>query len=300
LSPPDNRRLPPRRRPWRVFISHTSDLAERAKDRSFVRAAEATLIRAGHAVTDMQYFAARDTEPAQYCVDLVGDADVYLGIIGMRYGSPVRDRPDLSYTELEFETATTLGIPRLVFLLRDGAMVPVPSQPPERRLRQDAFRRRLQEQAGVTVGWITSPADLERELVRALADLERNAQDIPQPPEPRAGIPPDPAAHFTGREAELTELADKLCCPPGIGASAWTRRLTPCGGGRFAGTRAFGRPQPRPERRRCHCCCHESMGELDEQRDARLEALRRYLDGVLGSPGQVPPDGRSIGRDRRP
>ncbi len=69
--------------PQRVFLSHTSDLGKHTEPGSFVAAAVEAVLRARHAVTDMAYFAARDTSPAAVCTDMVAQSDVYDGIIGL-------------------------------------------------------------------------------------------------------------------------------------------------------------------------------------------------------------------------
>ncbi len=159
--------------PWRVFLSHTTDLRDFPKDRSFVAAAEAAVIRAGQAVVDMAYFTARDTAPADHCERTVGAASVYVGIIGARYGSPVRGHPDRSYTELEYETATALGLPRLIFMTRPASLLlPPVDQPDGHAERQEAFRRRLLEESDATIAWIATPAELELSLLHALVELK--------------------------------------------------------------------------------------------------------------------------------
>jgi Domain of unknown function (DUF4062)/Tetratricopeptide repeat len=160
-------------RPLRVFLSHTSELRRYPAGRSFVTAAEQAVIRADGVVLDMAYFTAREDKPANHCREQVGRADVYAGIIGFRYGSPVRDEPGCSYTELEFAAAGELGLPRLVFVLDENVVLPLPGvflSDPVHGERQRAFRDRVQE-AGITVQRVDSPDRLETLLFQALTTL---------------------------------------------------------------------------------------------------------------------------------
>jgi uncharacterized protein DUF4062 len=80
----------------RVFLSGTSNLASHPRPRPYTAAAEAAVSRVHDAVVNMAYFTARAVGPADYSMEMVEAADVYVGIIGRAYGSPVRSRPELS------------------------------------------------------------------------------------------------------------------------------------------------------------------------------------------------------------
>jgi len=202
--------------PRRVFLSHTAELRELPPDRPFVAAAEAAVSDAGDAITDMAYFPVRDEKPAEYCRARVRECDVYVGLIGLRYGSPVRDEPEMSYTELEFGAATGAQRPRLVFLLDENAAVTIPlrrltDSDPELQARQEAFRARLQEISGLMTRKFSTPEELRRLLYQALMNLPRTAASAP-------GVSALPVAvrlaqrptFLAGREGLLAELDARL------------------------------------------------------------------------------------------
>jgi hypothetical protein len=134
---------------WRVFVSHTAELRDFPKAKSYVAEVEWAVSAAGHVIVDMSDFPAADQPAAQICGERVRECDVYVGVLGTRYGSPVRDVPEMSYTELEFNTATEAKKDRLIFMLdTDADDVGIPaSQLIDRQFgdRQDAFRGRVKD-----------------------------------------------------------------------------------------------------------------------------------------------------------
>ena len=211
--------------PRRVFLSHTSELRELPVPRSFVAAAEHAVSRAGDTIVDMAYFTAADLPSAEVCRHRVRSAEVYVLIAGFRYGSPVRDEPALSYTELEFQTATDAGMPRLVFLVDEDADGPARLfRDVEHGARQEAFRARLTGEAGLVVGSVANPDRLETLLHQALTELPRaTTADVPVG---RVWNIPARDPDFTGRAELLGELDATLV----TGGRAVVQAVTGIGG----------------------------------------------------------------------
>jgi hypothetical protein len=81
--------------PWQVFVSHTSELRDFPGGMSYVGAVERAISAAGHVIVDMAGFPASAQAPAQVCAERVRGCDVYVGVLGTRYGSPVRDKQEV-------------------------------------------------------------------------------------------------------------------------------------------------------------------------------------------------------------
>lgn len=164
--------------PWRVFLSHTSELRHYPQAGSYIAKAERAVSAAGHAIVDMADFPAIDQAPAAVCAQRVRDCDVLVGIYGLRYGSPVRDQPEVSYTELEFNAATEAAMPRLVFVINaeseELGLPPTALVDRKYGERQDAFIQRVKD-AGLTLQFFSNPDDLKGLVERSLRELAESA-----------------------------------------------------------------------------------------------------------------------------
>jgi hypothetical protein len=191
-----------------VFLSHTSDMARFPEDRSFAQAALDAVGRAGMAPIDMRYFAAQAGRPVDYCRQRVRECEIYVAVVGFRYGSLVPGEA-VSYTELEFQAASVAGVPRLVFLLEDAACSPGLADADRGPVEE--FRRRLRD-AGLVVRGFGSAAGLELEVFDALSQLSARSAftAIRGGTVPRIWNVPNRNADFTGRTAILERLHDEL------------------------------------------------------------------------------------------
>lgn len=70
-------------------------------------------------ISGMEKFGARTEIPLETCIKEVEDSDIYIGIIGMRYGS-IEKESKKSFSQLEYERAKKLGKEILIFIIDEN------------------------------------------------------------------------------------------------------------------------------------------------------------------------------------
>jgi hypothetical protein len=145
-----------------VFVSSTyRDLAEY---REVIRVA---LTTSGYTFRGMEYFVANPAPPLETCLTGLEECDIYVGLIGGRYGSSP-PRRSLSYTELEYRHARDLGMECVILILDDDAQVrqSLIERDPGRIERLERFKGTLRNRH--TVETFTDPNEAAWKILAAL------------------------------------------------------------------------------------------------------------------------------------
>jgi hypothetical protein len=134
-----------------------------------------TLRQLRHDVIAMEDYVATDQRPLDKCLNDVATCDIYVGIFAWRYGYiPDQDNPEQrSITELEYRKAGEVGIPRLIFILKDDASWPTTltdykTGEGDRGKCIETFRNELMKEK--TVSFFENPDDLARLVSVAVQD----------------------------------------------------------------------------------------------------------------------------------
>jgi hypothetical protein len=131
-------------------------------------------------VSGLEYFAAADVPPLDRCIAEVHKSDVYLLILGHRYGF-VPENHSRSITELEFEEARKQNKPVMAFILSDDVPVRRSSIETDPNLvaQLEAFKNRVRSTG---VSSFQSPEDLATRTILTLRNFQAGTSRPPSIP----------------------------------------------------------------------------------------------------------------------
>jgi tetratricopeptide (TPR) repeat protein len=197
----------------RAVISSTTHDLPRHRD-----AARDACLRQDFFPEMMEHLAPSPADAVRLSRELVNQADVYILILGFRYGE-VPQGQEKSYTHLELDRADERGIPKLVFLMADDhplTIADVETGAGAERVR--ALRERLRRKQAVS--FFSSPEQLRALLIDGLSDIRsrlrpreaafHHVRHIVAPPEPYIAHPYTllQTSEVIGRQRELNVLTD--------------------------------------------------------------------------------------------
>lgn len=127
-------------------------------------------------ISGMEKFGARPEKPLETCLKEVEESDIFIGIIGMRYGS-VDTKTGKSFTQLEYEKAVDLGLEVLVYMIDEkNALIRADSIDPENHIKLKDFKSTLSNSH--TIDHFISEKDLVSKLKTKLVDSHKRAENI--------------------------------------------------------------------------------------------------------------------------
>jgi tetratricopeptide (TPR) repeat protein len=171
----------------------------------------------------MEHLPASDAEAVSASLNLVDEADIYVGVFAHRYGYvPKENNPrQISVTEMEYDRAVKNKIPRLIFVVDKSHALKIDDvEQGDGAVKLKAFKERVQTEN--IVNFFNSPADLRAHVINSLSqhrqpDLQtfHYVSDIPAPPEPFIAHPYTllQTHRLVGRQPELNLLTDWVAKP---------------------------------------------------------------------------------------
>lgn len=154
-----------------VFVSSTYEDLILYRDE-----VQRALIRLEQIVKGMEYFGSSPKNPLEVCLETVRNCKVFIGIIGMRYGS-IEEQTQKSFTQLEYEEAIRNRIPALIYIIDENHPIsPKFVDRDEKAIMLSNFKEILKKNH--TISYFTTPEDLGKKLTSDLLDLLESLEHI--------------------------------------------------------------------------------------------------------------------------
>lgn len=146
----------------KVFISSTSMDLHPERDSAMEQ-----LKRMEIPFAAMEYFGSRNNPPDEVSIKELGDCQIYIGIIGFRYGSLMQNSPK-SYTEHEYDYASGKRLHRLIYLKSEPSSQDDFDCDQDRRDKLNDFRARFLEGKECTISFFEDARDLSSRIASDL------------------------------------------------------------------------------------------------------------------------------------
>lgn len=147
-----------------IFVSSTYEDLKSYRDE-----VERCIIRMNQSIRGMEFFGSSPVNPLEKCLQTVRECKVYIGIIGMRYGS-IESSSGKSFTELEYEEVIKNKIPVLIYIFDENhPIAPKFVDTGDNAEKLEAFKSQLK--LTHVVSMFTNPADLGKKVSQDLMEV---------------------------------------------------------------------------------------------------------------------------------